>query len=128
MNTRFPLFGRVLVVAIGAGLASGSASALEVTAKALYHSYQSEQIVADDNYNGRQITITGVVSEIKHGPLGAPIVLLDAGAPGAAVRCKFTAASKAQVSALKPGDAASFNCTANFILGQSVHLSDCSMD
>ena len=128
MRTTVPSFGRVLVVAIGASLVSGSALAQEVTATALYQMYQSEQIVADDNYNGTQITITGVVSEIKHSLLGAPVVQLAAGSPGAAVSCKFSDASKARVAALKPGDAARFNCTVNFILGQTVHLSDCTMD
>ena len=128
MRTTVPSFGRVLVVAIGAGLVSGSALAQEVTATALYQMYQSEQIVADDNYNGTQITITGVVREIKHSLLGAPVVLLDAGSPGAAVSCKFSDASKARLAALKPGDAARFNCTVNFIMGQTVHLSNCTMD
>ena len=128
MKTVFPLFGRALAVAIGAGLASGNATAQAVTATALYHTYQSEQIVADDNYNGTEITITGVVSEIKRSMLGAPIVLLDAGAPGAAVSCKFSDASKEQVSALKPGDAVRFNCTVNNIMGETVHLSGCTAD
>ena len=44
------------------------------------------------------------------------------------ISCKFSDASKAQVSALKPGDSARFNCTVNFILGETVHLSDCTAD
>jgi hypothetical protein len=128
MRTTYLSLGGILAVAISAVTASGSADAQEETATALYQMYQNEQIVADDNYNGTQITITGVVSEIKHSMLGAPVVLLAAGSPGAAVSCKFSDASKEQVSALKPGDAARFNCTVDFILGQTVHLSDCSVD
>ena len=128
MRTTCPPLVRVLVVAISAGIACGSATAQEVTATALYQMYESEQIVADDNYNGTQVTITGVVSEIKHSLMGAPVVLLAAGSPGAAVSCKFSDASKEQVSALKPGDSARFNCTVNFILGQTIHLSDCTAD
>jgi hypothetical protein len=128
MKTTCLSAGRVLVITIAAGIACGSATAQELTATALYQMYQSEQIVADDNYNGTQITITGVVSEIKRSMLGAPVVLLAAGSPGAAVSCKFSDASEEQVSALEPGDAARFNCTVNFILGQTVHLSGCTAD
>ena len=114
------------MVLIGAGMASWSAMAEEITATALYDAYQSAEIVAEDNYNGSQVTITGVVSEVKQSLLGDPVVLLEAGSPGAAVSCKFSGAGKAQAAALHPGDRARLNCTVDFLLGETVHLSGCT--
>jgi len=51
---------------------------IEISAKELYRAYDSNQVLADENYKGKKLGITGVVSDIGKDILENPYVTLSA--------------------------------------------------
>lgn len=101
------------------------AQAETVTATALFRAYERNEIVAEDGYNGRRITIRGQVSEIKQAMMGAPIVLLEAGAPNKQVICHFPKKAQAEIAGLEVGDQVRVSCRVKYRMGDTIHASAC---
>ena len=52
---------------------------IEVTANEIYHAYEDNQIVADDQFKEKDIIVTGVIDDIKRDLVGNPYVTLETG-------------------------------------------------
>lgn len=107
---------------------SGVAAAENITATALFESYERNEIVAEDSYNGRRIGIDGRISAIKQAMMGAPIVLLGAGGPKQLVSCNFPKKAQAEVATLKVGDQVSVSCRVKYRMGNTIHASACNLN
>ncbi len=106
---------------------SGVAEAENTTARALFETYERNEIVAEDSYNGRRIGIRGRIGAIKQAMMGAPIVLLEAGGPNKLVSCHFPKKAQAEIAAMKIGDQVSFSCRVKYRMGNTIHASACSL-
>ncbi|MBK5938914.1 OB-fold protein [Halochromatium roseum] len=104
-----------------------SAHAETITASALFQAYEQNEIVAEDSYNGRRIGIDGRVAGLKQAIMGAPIVLLDAGAPNQWISCHFPQKAQAEIAKLQIGDPVSFSCRIKYRMGNTIHASACSL-
>jgi hypothetical protein len=116
----------VLASTLGCVLA-GLAQAEAITATALFKAYEENEIVAEDSYNGRRLSISGRISGFKKAALGAPIVLLETGSPGKLVSCHFPKKAQAQVDRFAVGDQVTFSCTIKYRMGDMIHASACSL-
>lgn len=107
---------------------SGVAEAENITATALFETYERNEIVAEDSYNGRSIGIRGRISAIKQAMMGAPIVLLEAGGPNKRVACHLPKKAQAEIAERKIGDQVSFSCRVKYRMGNTIHASACSLN
>lgn len=101
------------------------ARAETISATALFDQYVDNEIVAEDSYNGRRIGISGRVAAIKQAAFGAPIVILDAGAPDRSVRCHFPKKDWPRVERVEVGDQVVYSCTVKYRMGDTIHTSAC---
>lgn len=122
-SSRFPV-GLTLILVL---ILPSPTRAETVTASALFQAYERNEIVAEDSYNGRRIGIDGRVAELKQAIMGAPIVLLDAGAPNRWVSCHFPQKAQAEIAKLQVGDPVSFSCRIKYRMGNTIHASACSL-
>lgn len=127
-SSRFP-FGLTLILVLVLVLILPSPVRAEtVTASALFQAYEHNEVVAEDSYNGRHIGIDGRVAGLKQAIMGAPIVLLDAGAPNQWISCHFPQKAQAEIAKLQVGDQVSFNCRIKYRMGNTIHASACSLE
>jgi len=105
---------------------AGFAQAEDISATALFAAYERNQIVAEDGYNGRRITISGRVSAIEDAMMGASAVFLAAGENGKSVRCHFPKNAKPELAGVKVGDQVTFACTVEYRMNSTIHASSCS--
>jgi hypothetical protein len=96
-----------------------------VSATNLFDAYARNEIVAEDSYNGRHISIGGRVKTIKKATFGAPIVVLDAGSPDRSVSCHFPKKFWPQIEQASAGDDVVFSCTVKYRMGDTIHASAC---
>lgn len=109
-------------------LAAPAADAAEITASALFDAYESNEIVAEDSYNGRRISISGRIKAIKKATMGAPILMLDAGGSGRTIHCHFPKKAQTEVEPLRPGEQVTLNCRVKYRMNASIHASACRLD
>jgi hypothetical protein len=123
LSSRFP-FALTLTLVLSL---PNSARAETVTASALFQAYEQNEIVAEDSYNGRRIGIDGQVSGLKQAIMGAPIVLLDAGAPDQWISCHFPQKAQAEIAKLQVGDQVNVDCRIKYRMGNTIHASACRL-
>jgi hypothetical protein len=102
------------------------AHAERISASALFAAYERNEVVAEDGYNGRRISISGRISEIKDAALGGFAVLLAAGNEGKNVRCHFPKHASAELASLRVGEQVTFVCTVDYRVNNSIHASSCN--
>lgn len=117
----------VALALMSIGVVATVAHAETLSATALFHAYESNEIVAEDSYNGRRVGISGRISGFKQAMMGAPIVLLEAGSANKSVSCHFPKKAQAEIARLKIGDHIKVNCTVKYRMGDMIHASACSM-
>lgn len=127
-RSREILIGRSCVglALLSIALLATRAHAETVTATALFKAYESNEIVAEDSYNGRRINISGRINGFKQAMMGAPIVLLEAGSPSKLVSCHFPKKAQAEVARWKIGDHINVSCIIKYRMGETIHASACS--
>jgi hypothetical protein len=107
---------------------AASAQAAQISASALFAAYERNEVVAEDDYNGRRIDISGRVSEIKDATMGGTIVFLAAGKNDRNIRCHFPKHAKSELAGLRVGEQATFACTVDYRVNNSIHASSCNRD
>jgi hypothetical protein len=113
----------------GTSTSSSSAPASaerQVTAEALFKSYQSNEVAADNSFKGRIIDVTGKVDHIAKGLISGGRVLLDSGTGSVMfyVQCEFEDDQVQSLASLQNGQTATFRCKGNGKIG-SVMMEDC---
>jgi hypothetical protein len=107
---------------------AANAQAEQIGAGALFAAYERNEVVAEDNYNGRRISISGRVSEIKDATMGGSVVFLAAGKDDRNIRCHFPKHARSELAGLRVGELATFACTVDYRVNNSIHASSCNRD
>jgi hypothetical protein len=101
------------------------AHAERISASALFAAYERSEVVAEDSYNGRRLSISGRINRIKDAALGGLAIFLAAGKNDENVRCHFPKRASSAVAGLRVGDQANFVCTVDYRVNNSIHASAC---
>jgi hypothetical protein len=75
----------------------------QVSAPELMSSYTQNEVAADEQYKGRVLIVTGVVTKIGKDILGSPYITLETGQRISSVQCIFPTSSSHRLASTKLG-------------------------
>jgi hypothetical protein len=113
-------------IALAIVTSSSSFANTLITANDLYEAFDSNEISAESRYKGKEIIITGNITNIKKNIAGQPIVRIDAGMLKF-ISARFPKNSMNQLASMKKGVKAKFLCVVEYKILRTVHLSNCSI-
>lgn len=92
---------------------------IEISAADLYSAYEANQVAADQQYKGRLLKVTGVVSSIGKDILGSPYIVLGSGDEWEVwgVQCTFPSRYESRIAKLEKGQQVTVTgkCTGYFL-------------
>jgi hypothetical protein len=104
---------------------AGETAAITIDADSLYHQYQADERIADQNFLGKVISVTGRLTEIQHSG-NSVIWILSTQPGGGGINCELFAGTKVDPEP-RTGDRVTVKgrCT-GFLM--DVNLADCVPD
>lgn len=104
--------------------------AVQVTAAALFHAYEANEVSADEQYKGKKLLVTGTVASIDKGGITGEAILLKLTTPNQflSVTASMEDEEKPKTMKLAKGDAVKVLCTggAMKVIG-FIQISDCTL-
>ncbi len=107
--------------------AANNSNKTAVSAKEIFTAYKTDAAAADGKYKGKTAEISGTIETAGTDLAGKVFALFAVGDSANSVRCTFPDAAKAAVTALKPGQSATFGGMIEGSLAGDVMLSNCSI-
>jgi hypothetical protein len=102
-----------------------SAPPVVVTAVDLVNAYSENEVSADAKYKGKDVEVSGVVSNISNGITDDDLIVSLEGVSFNSVMCNLVHTENAKVSSLKKGQKIALVCTGNSATLGSPSMSGC---
>jgi len=97
-----------------------------ITAEQLFSAYQANEVAADQEYKGKNISITGKVKTVGKDLLKTPYVSLETSNMFLGVQCMFSEKDTAKLAGLSKGDLVTISGT---VKGSTINIivEDCKL-
>jgi len=102
-----------------------AAPVLTVSSAKLGQAYAADETAANKAYNGRRLSVTGVVQGIALDFTNEPVVSLDGASPSAHIQISLDKQAAAKAATLKSGMIVTFTCDKVALILDSPMLDDC---